>query len=230
MDYQISIINGVPVANINSQLIIIDTGSPVSFSASREIKLGAETITVANGFGTANSNYLSQKFGTTIHGLMGLDILMRKDFIFNYSEGYFAILETEIFEESDFSIQIPLKPSGAFISIDAKDLNQQKLHFLLDTGAEHSYINKDFSFGKISSQSIEDFNPFLGDFKAELIEDYQYKVDGLTITQNIAIAPSTLENILTRFKVDGLVGYDFFKKFKLVFQFSKNRILGKYIQ
>ena len=89
-------------------------------------------------------------------------------------------------------------------------------NMILDTGAPISYIHPSFVDGIIPEEVKEDFSPYLGAFQTSL---YRCRLDSEIFYSSyhlkMGTLPSTMEEPLTKMGVDGILGVEFFREFRL---------------
>ena len=73
--FETIIVNRHLLINDGRGNMLIDTGSPASFHVEREIHVGEDTHNVPTSYMGTTTQYLSQKVGCEIVGLIGMDIL-----------------------------------------------------------------------------------------------------------------------------------------------------------
>ena len=61
----------------SGDILLVDTGSPLSFHENGIIHIGDEVIPVATSLMEVDSTYVSDKVGQPVSGLLGMDIIGR---------------------------------------------------------------------------------------------------------------------------------------------------------
>lgn len=203
--------------------LLIDTGSPKSMHEKGEIIIDGSSFHVSKQIGNIDSSYLSQKIGEDISGLIGMDILNNYEVWFDYKLG-----ELFLFDDNSFS-SWPRGGSLMTIPLLELDVDGRKAKMILDSGAQYSYIGQSF----IAKQStpiatVTDFTPIIGleSFDVSLFEMpiSVFKLNPqISETYKFAFGkmPLQLSMILERFNIDGIVGIDFFKMFRVVLSKGK---------
>ena len=199
----------------NSSLLLIDTGSPYSFQKDGIIKIGEQNFNVPKGLMGIDSHYLTEKVGIHISGLIGMDLLKHFSVWFNSPQFGNVIL----FCEKDDITGQPLSDSMNFMGCPTVKLgvNHQEGSFLFDSGAPVSYISSRFIQDVSPCGKTYDFSP--------LIQKEQYEVDLFYLKSNLnqygfniqfAQMPAELEMMLSKCRIDGIIGFDLIDHFRLI--------------
>lgn len=150
----------------DEQLLLIDTGSPLSFHKSGRILLGTEEISVPTSIMGVTDDYLTQKVGCEIHGIIGLDIINQYHTLISIKDNLMFINDDAVYREK-LRRAVPGGPIGGIIGVEMS-INGRVARMLVDTGAKISYIKKEFVEGLNIKDIVEDFSPYIGDFKTPL--------------------------------------------------------------
>ena len=202
----------------DEQLLLIDTGSPFSFHKSGRILLGAEEISVPTSIMGVTDDYLTQKVGCEIHGIIGLDIINQYHTLISIKDNLMFINDDAVYREK-LRRAVPGGPIGGIIGVEMS-INGRVARMLVDTGAKISYIKKEFVEGLNIKDIVEDFSPYIGDFKTPL---YSCQTELLSSNGNVIASymqdygemPQIVLMTIEMVKMDGIIGFDLFKKFRL---------------
>lgn len=212
----IKLVNDHLVVVDDDQNILVDTGSPVSFHPSGVLVLGQEQYSVHSSVPVVSTQYLSEKVGCEIHGLLGMDIINRQPLLFSLKDG--LISWDDDAEYSKHFKMFPLGPlSGGLVAITIS-VNGQDANMIIDSGAPISYIHPRFVTGMESAGIMDDFSPFIGDFQTET---FVCEVDTLigqeTYSQRFGVPPQIISLMLAQLNADGVIGMELFKRYRLQF-------------
>lgn len=203
--------------------LLIDTGAPQSMHKNGEIFIDGASFYVNKQISNVDSKSLSQKIGEDISGLIGMDILCNNEVWFDYKLGTLLLFDEDSFSNWPKGGSLMAVPTLEF------EVDGHKAKMILDSGAQYSYIAKNF----IDTQSrpiatVTDFFPIMGleSFDVSLFEkriSISKLNPQLTDTYKLAfgVVPSHLSMILDRFGIDGIVGFNFFKMFRIVLSYGK---------
>ena len=227
----------------DEQHLLVDTGSEVSFHSSGQIIIGDEQISVPTSIPLISQDYLSQKIGHEVKGLLGMDIIGRQSTLislknhwmfFNNDAVYLCMLKrssgTDKMEEITRLFGDIKKSFGNLIDgLDEiggvgnltcveVEVNGKQAHMIVDSGAKISFIHESFVKGMEPQYYLDDFHPSVGDFKTPV---YQCETN-LMITEpyfeDYGILPEPLLSTLSMFQRDGIIGLSLFKRFRLQFK------------
>lgn len=195
-------------------MILIDTGSPISFHQEQLICIYNDDYAVPASYMGITAAYLSEKVGCEIVGLLGMDIISQytmwintPDFgsfiLFEKTEGNPSFSEVEHFEV----MGIP----GICM-----DVNGKNVKLLFDTGAQISYISESCYQNQPVVRTTTDFAPLLN-------TEYQVDMYNLpatfcqkTFDVEFGAMPKALAQLLETIAVDGIIGYDLIHAFRIV--------------
>lgn len=203
------------VINTVEGSFLVDTGSPLSFSATRHITLGGRTHDVAESIPTLSVDMLRDQVSPDIVGLIGWDLLRGHTIKIDYPQSLF------IFDyEGPLGTPVPTTWVGLFsIKVPALtiDVEGQQLRMALDTGAPTSYIQSSAVHGHDSVGTADDFYPILGRFTTHLYE-FPTTLCGTTWTARYGVLPSILQMNLKLMGLQGAIGKTLLDHFAVVFQ------------
>lgn len=197
----------------DEQGLVIDTGSPHSFHESGLIKLGGKSIDVANSLPGVLCDYLSKKIGVRVQGIMGVDIIHQYRTLISLKDSLMFINDDDSSLWQLQSIPLPMNLFGIKIQI-----NGQQARMVVDTAAPVSYINRRYVYGQRSVDTVNDFSPYCGDFEAEIYEgetSMGLSLGDFIYTQRYGIPPPIVSLMLDSLSVDGIIGVDLFKRYRL---------------
>ena len=198
----------------NGQNILVDMGCPVSFHNSGIIVLGETRINVFSSLPMVSAEFLSEKIGCQIDGLIGMDLMNRVPTSIRLNDGIM------IFDDdARYSIQFQMYPlsrmAGGLLAI-TMSVNHKKVKMVVDTGAQISYIREEFLSGLALDKTMEDFSLYNSRFPTDT---YICKTDTLigspAFSQRFGIPPKEILSILDLFQADGIIGIDLFRRYDL---------------
>lgn len=194
-------------------MMLIDSGSPVSFHKERVINIASETYPVADAYREVTTDYLSKKVGCPIVGLIGMDIMINYTVWINTQNfGSFISFEKEgISSFHDVNTFNMMGAPGLYLTI-----NGRRAKMLFDTGAHVSYIRDNFHTDKPSTRTTKDFSPFFQ--RDHLVNVYELPTTlaDKTVDLEYGRMPSELSLLVNQLNVDGFIGFDLIDKFRIV--------------
>lgn len=210
--YKTEIIGGHILIDCEGQRFLVDTGSPATFSASGSISICGETISVPTSLMGVSSSYITEKVGAPVQGLIGMDLIGRFGMCVDVENCTVTFGECGEGMTKVPSYSIP----GSIVM--QMEINGKVAKVIPDTGAPTSYISPSFTEGLESVDTVTDFSPFSGTDTFETpVFDVAAEVAGRPFSMKVGHLPSELSFMLRMLGVDGCVGMDFLKHFKVLF-------------
>ena len=203
---------GVMFANVDGQKLLIDTGSPLSF-ANRDIVINGTEHEVSRELMGHTADQLSEKIGFGTDGLIGADILQRYDLAIDYRR------KTLLFS-SDLDpngTRIPLHSVMGFPYGVTLEFQGNSLSCYLDTGASICHLPLEENGTLTYLKEYHDFNPILGEFTTPLYAGEVF-LEGLRVSVRAGKMVQSLESKLSLMGVDGVLGIDLFREFRVIFR------------
>lgn len=197
--------------------ILLDTGSPLSCHVDGIIKIEDEEFIVPQTIMNISAEYLSEKVGCKISGLLGMDILSNFSvWICSPQFGNFILFsERGDVNGSKIGTNIMGCPSVNLY------VNHQHGTFLFDTGAHISYVSSRFLNGEERCGVTTDFSPLLGNDSYEVDLYYlESTIENTFCNRNFnamyAKMPTKLEMIVSQMGADGIIGFDLIDNYRLI--------------
>ena len=211
--YPIQIVNDHIIIS-DQQNLILDTGSPESFHPSGIIKLCGEDILVNTSLMGVSSDYLRTHVGANLDGIVGMDLIHRYPMLVDLRCGVVFIDDDAIYDRS-FE-QVELGPHAQGLIAVKMVVNNHLVRMIVDTGAPISYINESIVGNLESEGEKSDFHPLIGDFHTKT-----YRCEVVPVpaekpySQVFGVAPRMLSMTLAMLQVDGIIGIDLFKRYRI---------------
>jgi len=213
--YTINLHNRLPLIPLNGKTYLLDTGGQISFSDDGIINFAGTTYQKSTGVNVLSSETISSALGTKINGLIGADILSRYIVEINYPENKICV------SDSEMQMKGEIFNAGFFMNIPKTNftIDGKEVSLFLDTGAQISYILKEFTEGKKSTGIKDDFYPLIGNFRTEVFP-FEVSIGNYKFPAEFGILPSLLEMTMRMTNSAGVIGYDFFlnKIVKIVYK------------
>ena len=195
----------------NEQKIILDTGSPLSFHKSGNIFIGGK-IEVLTSLPEISGNYLSEKIGCEVYGLIGMDIISSLPTFISVKDG-FVFFNDDAKYYNRF-VRCHHNNTG-LLSVNLR-INGKIAKMLVDSGAKVSYINSDYVVGMVAGDCVYDYSPYIGDFQTSLYNcKTELLVCDIMYEQQYGTPPPMLTTLLNQYGVDGIIGIELFKRFRV---------------
>lgn len=219
--FKIEFVDSHLVIDNNGEKLLVDTGSPVTIHDGKPLSfLGKEYPTVKSMIGH-DVEKLSALANFKFDGLLGMDVMREYRVVFDYQNGEITFLSAE--EEGLTGAAYPL---GDVCGAKVLYVNYggQNLKMAVDTGAPLSYVTSVVTSGMEPVGVKADFHPVVGNYTTNVFE-LEGEFAGRTFTGTYGNLPMLLAMPLSLGGIHGVVGYDFFNSYKLMFDFAGSRIV-----
>lgn len=217
--FQIILFEGLPIISDGENTMLIDTGAPSTIHASDSLHFCSKNYSCTTNYAGTTVSKISAMLGTNITTLLGTDVLAGYKILFDYKNKVVEFSE----QENTFDGKVTTISSFMGIPIITMTIGNQKLNFFLDTGAKFSYLSNSITSSYEIIGVDEDFHPVLGKFETKYFE-ISTRFDDYDFTVKYGNLPPMLQKTLISGKADGIIGYDFFKRYKVVLDLE-NQIL-----
>lgn len=211
IEFELEIFQGHPIIREGENIILLDTGSPTTIHTHQDLTFCDEQFRCeTNHMGILSSQDLSELLGTRVTTLLGTNCLSHFKVLLDYSGQKAKFMGRE---EGVPGTQIYIDSLMGVPLIEVEIANQ--IHKLfLDTGAKLSYLDVDYT-GHLESQGTEqDFYPGLGAFTTPVYEITTH-FEGYGFSARYGNLPTIMAQTLRGLGINGILGYDFFNKFKV---------------
>jgi len=202
---------------------LIDTGAPVSVSHYDKLDvLDAEYPTHINIAGYSCET-VSKGVGMGVDGLLGCDILKQYDLVLDYKNGEICFFDpgTMSIDEAAIKMGLDIVGNGLMkFPATTVQLGERPIKVCFDTGANHSYINRNSVKGLKKHRDINDFNPSIGSYTTPL-----YIIPATLAGQKVEVEWAALHpsyDAIYSLGLEGIIGYDLLIRNKVYLSLSKN--------
>lgn len=181
--------------------LLIDTGAPLSVGESSSLVLADETYQIAREYMGVTPVSLSKSIGSSIHALIGADILNRFDVIIDPSQSIFTLNDEE---EELAGIPIELDDFMG-IPIVSASVGERTIRMFFDTGAKLSYLVPELT-ETLPCEGIEqDFYPGIGNFYTDTFK-VPISIGSAEFTLRVGVLPKILQMTLMMADTAGIIG------------------------
>jgi hypothetical protein len=208
-EYKVQLNNGHLIID-DHQRILIDTGSPTSFHDTGQIDLCGDSYSVPQSIMNVTSEYLTTEVGCNVHGILGMDIISKHPILFDLRNNLIFVDDDAQYGSYLPSFKLPYN----LICIEIK-VNGKSVRLIADTGAKISYIDESIVEGLNPVDTKQDFSPLFGHFSTDIYEcDIQFMANRPVILK-FGVPPFLLSSFMSTMNVQGILGLDFFKLYRL---------------
>lgn len=189
-------------------ILLVDTGSPMSFHGNGLIHLGHEEFPVPTSLMGVDSSYLAEKVGEHVSGLLGMDIISRLGMKIDISGG-----KLSFHPSTDGLNRVNSRMGMGYMSMEMV-MAGKNARVILDTGAPTSYVSRAFTEGLNPIGQVTDFNPLVpGDTFETPVFEFPAGFAGNEFTMKAGHLPGSLQMMLSVLGVDGVVGMEVLRRF-----------------
>ena len=219
-EYRLELVDGHLIADTGGRFLL-DTGSPVSFSATGRVNWGGrdrELPTSALGLDAAE---LSHLVGEPLDGLVGGDLLGLHPFTIDLERSVLAVDEAGSDRDTtELPIRLVLGVPLATLELDGTPTQT-----CIDTGAKLSYLEAARLDGREAVDETDDFYPGYGTFRTPVYEIAVCIADS-ELTMRAGSLPEALSGMLGMLGIAAILGTDLFVQFPVVtFDYPAARIM-----
>lgn len=208
IEYSIIMSRGHILIDCGGDVLLVDTGSPVSFHENGDIHIGDEVFPVATSLMGVDSSYVSDKVGRPVSGLLGMEIIGRLGMKIDVPGGKLSISPS-----TEGMNRVPSEMGLGYMSMEMS-VAGRPAKVILDTGAPTSYISKSFTQGLTPVGQVTDFNPMVpGDSFETPVFELPAAFAGKEFTMKAGHLPANLQMMLSMLGVDGVVGMEVLSRF-----------------
>ena len=189
-------------------ILLVDTGSPMSFHENGLIRLGGEEFPVPTSLMGVDSSYIAEKVGVHVSGLLGMDIISRTGMKIDIPGRQITLSPS-----TDGMNRVPSRTGMGYMSIEMF-VAGKPANVILDTGAPTSYVARMYTEGLTPIGQVTDFNPLVpGDTFETPVFEFPASFAGNEFTMKAGHLPGSLQMMLSVLGVDGVVGMELLKRF-----------------
>jgi len=205
--------NHILIDQING-LYVYDTGSPESFSISKQNPFNNQEIGESH-LRETDAKKLSDYLGIKhIVGLIGTDILNQYDHLIDLQTNTLTFSEQKL-EHKGYKMTLKFSNTLKGVpTLDAK-IDKHLTSLIFDTGAQYSYYDDTTPISSVPAEDISDFWPPIGKFKTKSFRK-RIKLNTIETGIHFGVPPESLLKLLNTLGTTGILGN----------QVMRNRVTG----
>ena len=220
--FDINLVDGHLLISNNGNTILVDTGSPVTVHQEDTLSFLGREFPVHTSILGDRIDSLCKLSGIEFTTLLGMDILSQYRVVFDYENRELTFLTDE--EAGMEGTTVPLVNVMGGVKAICLEINGQPLKMAIDTGAPLSYVDRIVTDDFESIGEKEDFHPMAGRYTTPIFK-LEAEFCGKRFTGTYGNLPTMMGLSLKLGGLDGVVGYDFFKSFKVLFDFRNSVVV-----
>lgn len=218
-DYQLKMVNGHLVTQIEGKSVLIDSGVPISIGKMPEFHFLNEVHTLSQEYMGVTLKYLEKMVGTSIDILMGADILKRYCLTVDLQGDRVTFGERPVVKSAN---RVPMT-NFMGTPIVRSSVDSEDLEMFVDTGAKLSYVNKTIAANYSPVGKEKDFYPGMGEFETQVFE-IPFTLGKKHFQLRCGVLPDLLEKALLLTGAGGIIGTDLYQKFLVCLAFPEQAI------
>jgi len=213
-EYEIRLSRGHLLIDGGEGLLLVDTGSPMSFHECGRIRLCWEEHPVPESLMGTGPDYVSGKVGERVTGLLGMDILGRLGVRIDVPGRKLTFRPG-----TEGTAPVPGGAVRMGYAVAEMTVAGRPARVLLDTGAPVSYVSPSFTEGLEPVDRVTDFNPMVpGDTFESPVFELPVSFAGREWRMRAGLLPGLLGEMLPLLGVDGVVGMEVFGRIPVVIE------------
>ena len=219
-EYAIITARGHVLIDGGEGLLLVDTGSPMSFHELGRIRLCGGEYSVPESLPGAGADYVSGKVGERVAGLVGMDILGPLGVRIDIPGGKLTLQPS-----TEGTAPVPSGVSGLGYVFADMTVAGRPARVILDTGAPVSDISPSFTEGLVPVDRVTDFNPMVpGDTFETPVFEFPASFAGCDFKMRAGHLPGLFTGMLSMLGVDGVVGMEIFGRMPVVIADGEVRV------
>lgn len=195
-------VNGHLFMELASGLWLLDTGAPTSFGKNKHVVIQGEHFAFDDSYHGLGIAGLVKHVGVECVGLLGADVLINFDILFDVKRGVAQVTKDEM--EFD-GMPVPLWEFMGLPLLMADIAGTDYRAFFFDTGAQISYFQDPVITTFPSAGRVTDFFPDSDDFEVDTYS-VAMSLGGVPVTLRCGTLPDALADALTMAKAQGIIG------------------------
>ena len=213
-------VDGHLISDIDGRQLLLDTGSPESFSNDGIVNFNGIAHNVGRDFMGITAEVVSGYVGTTVDALLGMDILKRYSIVVDGPRNSLEVFKRPL---NGFPVRMAMSD---FMNIPIIEIaiDGVERRMVVDSGAKLSYTVSGATRQQPSLGRVEDFYPGIGLFS---VDTYRLETDfqGHQCDLVYGVTPPFLELMLGAMGVDGLLGSQIFEIGRVGLSFPEREFL-----
>ena len=217
--YSMNDCEGHIVIRSNGQNLLLDTGSPITFSQEKFVKLGERRAVKYREFQGVDCDTISGFIGCPIDAVVGMDVLTGLNLSIDAGRREVTIGGRRPLG-SDFSGDLEYLMGVPIVKLKVGGRN---VRMIVDTAAKLSYLDSGILEHHLHVGVETDFYPGIGEFTSET---YHVPIELGNHDQIMTFGklPGLLSILLDSFNADGILGFELYKKGEVYLSFKENRL------
>lgn len=219
-DFPLFVFDGHLLFEYDGLTVLIDSGSPVTISALDRINFMGTTFWCKELFMDNNIQDIGRWMGHDVDIMMGLDVLSHFSILVDIQEAKITFSNEPLSQDG---VKLLMEQCNGFFTVNLT-IKETPVKMIFDTGAKISYINSDFTQNLEPICERDDFSPLINARYKTPIYQFNAEAGGKQFNAEFGNLPAQLASLLGQYGVDGFIGHDLFKAFKVAIDFENSEI------
>jgi predicted aspartyl protease len=218
--YNLDLFDNHPVAIIDGQRVLLDTGSPVSIGNGSQLEIAGRPFTFHPQMGITTDK-LSQWVNTRIDALLGTDVISQFVVTLDWWGGTVSFFSQGSGSPQGVELRTDLFMGTPVLQFGVAGAATRAL---FDTGAKLCYMPKSAAMNLKPINHVSDFHPMAGAFETDVYEA-NVEIKGKTFVANFGVLPDSLASILSGTTgIEWIIGTDLLRQGVISFDLKRPRI------
>ena len=207
------------VIRSKGQNLLLDTGSPITFSQERFVQLIDRHAIKYRDFQGVDCDTISGFIGVPVNTVVGMDVLTGLNLSINAGRREVTIggrrpLGSDFSGDLEYLMGVPIVK----LKVDGRDVRM-----IVDTAAKLSYLDSGIleRYRQVGTET--DFYPGIGEFNSETYH-VPIALGNHDQIMTFGKLPGLLSILLDSFNADGILGFELYEKGSVFLSFKENRL------
>ena len=219
-DYEIDPVDNHVIVRAGGKKLLIDTGSPFSIGDGDPMAIFGEKRTFPRELMGLNVTKLGGMIGTRIDILLGNDVLRKLNFYIDWKNRRIRFSRRP-FGSNGVSVPLKYVMDVPVFEIGVNGIN---ISAILDTGAKHSYLDRELTTGHRDMGDILDFHPSIGQFTTGSF-DLPVSIAGQNMALRAGLLPPAMQLLANAMGVRGIVGTEILNRYDACFNLPQSELV-----
>ncbi len=212
-EFECKIIKGHIIAEMNGAMVLIDSGSPLSFSSNGKLNLNGRVFEISTDYLGFTVDDVSSLIEVKVVALIGGDIMNYYEYCIDLASNIIGFFDSPVEKTGEV---LPAHYVMGVPSIQVQ-YDQQASHMFLDSASKLNYLTAESLHGCPSLGTATDFYLGYGPFTTAIFEK-NVTIAGRDLNATFGVLPPLLEQtLLITTGAKGIIGSAIFKQAKVCF-------------
>lgn len=217
-EHTFRMVDGHPIADIDGQPMLIDTGAPVSFGDTRGVELAGRRLNFGESIAGVTAQDISRFVGTHVAAVLGGDVLNTMDIAIDPRRLAVTFGDRLVLTGQELGVEYFME-----VPIVIARLCGMECRLVLDTGAKLSYGPATLLNAFPKAGRAKDFYPGIGEFETETFTA-DLEIVGTPLKLEFGLLPDALQGLLSITGASGILGTQLLDHFRIGISGRRKRL------